>query len=373
MVKDLRIIGVFSLIYLAFVFIRDFGINGLETEFFYSDVNFLFKFIYTTYIYYLLVREKVSSYLIKVVFHLTILSFFFYSLQLIGFGDDIFRFSKSLNLRPEIDFPDYTNFLFFTYIRGQHEYRNAGFAWEPGAFGCFLSIVLMLNFFLNKFTFDRKSIIFIIAIITTLSTTDYLALLVLVFCAYRYRVSKLNIWVILLLLISALVVIYVPFLGDKISDTYQADMDDLNRLKSLEVFYKHTKTQIPLNRFSSMVFLYNSFGFELILGVSNKYDIILSEVFNINISNGLFDFMARFGLVGLIYLIYGYTKFCLANVLKLELLIYCIVVILMLGFGEPILAVPAILIFMFLSESTQVNTDGILKTKKRYAKPKLYI
>ncbi|MFD0750789.1 hypothetical protein ACFQZS_11605 [Mucilaginibacter calamicampi] len=347
-IKDLRIIAVLSIAYLAFVGIRDAVINNLAMEYLISDVVFLFKYVYLAFLYCVIMKDKVAHYFVNVVAHLTVISLFFYTLQLIGLRDYIYAFSESLHLQSAYYIDGYTNFILFTYVRGLHDYRNSGFSWEPGAFGCFLIIALMFNLFLNKFKFDRKSYLFIVAIITTISTTDYLALIVLVFMVYRYKVPRINWGTVMLLLMAGGIFIYIPILGDKIMGTYYEDMDDLRRLKYLEIFYKKNNSQIPLNRFSSMVYLYQTFGWQLILGVSNKYDVIVNSKFNINISNGLFDFMAKFGLVNFILLMYQYARFCLANVKKFEFMIYCVLTLLIIGFGEPIMFLPFVLMFIFL-------------------------
>ena len=347
---DLKVIAIFSLIYIAFVSIRDIGFNGLDPEYLISDILFLFKFIFLAFIYCTVLKEKVSYYIVKVMAHLTIVSFVFFFLQIVGFRDYIYNYSQALNLKSAYSIDGYTNFVIFTLVRGIHDYRNSGFVWEPGAFGCFLIIALMLNFFLNKFKYDRKSYIFIIAIITTISTTDYLALIIVLFLVYRYKVPKVNWGAVALMLVAAVVFTYIPILGDKILGTYYEDMDDLKRLKYLEIFYRRNHSQIPLNRFASMVYIYKQFGYQLILGVSNKYDVIVNSKFNINISNGLFDFMAKFGLVGLVFLVYKYARFCIATVLKAEYIVYCIFILLIVGFGEPIMILPFILIFIFIQK-----------------------
>lgn len=350
----LKQIGVFSLVYLLFVTVRDLAINSLDTTYLLSDIIYLFKFVFLSFIFCTILKEKVAVYLVKVIYHLTIVSLFFFAFQLVGLGELIFKFSSMLNLKASMAYSDYTNFLIFTYIKGKHAFRNSGFVWEPGAFGCFLIIAMMLNLFLNKFIFEKKTYIFIIAILTTLATTDYLVLLIVLFMIYRYRVRRLNIWAIVLLIIGALIVLNVPFLGDKITGTYYEDMDDLRRMKYLEIFYRHRDMQIPLNRFASMIYLCQEFGYQLILGVSNKYDVIVNSKFNINISNGIFDLMAKFGFVGLVYLVYRYAKFCLAQVLKIEYLIYCILALLVIGFGEPVMFLPIIVMFIFI-DPKQLN------------------
>jgi O-Antigen ligase len=55
--------------------------------------------------------------------------------------------------------------------------RNSGFYWEPGTHGGFLCLALFLNHFYRKEKLTSKfNILFIITILTTLSTTTYLAL-----------------------------------------------------------------------------------------------------------------------------------------------------------------------------------------------------
>jgi hypothetical protein len=347
-VPDARAFGIFALVYFVFYSIRDTVFNGLDAQYVISDTLFLFKYIFLSFLLCKILKDRMAYYIVKVVVHLTIVSFFFYSLQLLGFGDDIFRLSRSLALHSKSDFEDYSNFILFTYVRGSHAYRNSGFAWEPGAFGCFLIVTLILNLFLNKFKFDKRSVILIIAILTTLSTTNYLSLLVLMFCVYRIKVPKLNVGAILIAVTSVVLIMYLPVLGDKINNTYKSDMSDLNKLNKLAVLYRHTNAQIPLNRFSSMAFLWDTFGIKLLWGISNKYDAVANKIYDINISNGVFDLFARFGVIGYIYLMYRYSKLCLEYISKVEYLVYFILIFTILGFGEPVLALPFFLTFLFI-------------------------
>jgi hypothetical protein len=55
--------------------------------------------------------------------------------------------------------------------------RNSGFYWEPGTHGGFLCVALFINLFYRKEKLNSKiNLLFIITILTTLSTTTYLAL-----------------------------------------------------------------------------------------------------------------------------------------------------------------------------------------------------
>ena len=358
--KDIKVLAIFSAIYLGFVGIRYLVnvnlISGLDYSYLLSDAAFLIKFIYFTWLFCVILKDKVAVNIITVMADLTVLSFFLYGFQLIA-GDYIYNFSKSLNLPSNNMIPGYTNFILFSFTKGYHDYRNSGFVWEPGSFGCFLVIALMLNLFLNKFRFDKKSIIFAVAVITTFSTTSYLGLSILLFLAYRYRVPKITPQVVMIISLFVALFVFVPFLGNKVFDSYYEDMADVHRLKSLAPFYKSINMSfVPLNRFGSMAYIYNTFGADLVLGVGNKYDIILNRNLNVNISNGVFDFFARLGIVGYIYLMYRYTKFCAAFVIKPEYIIYCFLVLFALSFGEPILSLPFVMIFIFIP-LTQKNME----------------
>jgi hypothetical protein len=281
--------------------------------------------------------------------HLTILSLVFYALQLLA-PAVMYKIFATLNFPTGNTIPGYTNALFFTYTQGFHDFSNSGFVWEPGAFGCFLVLTLMFHFFLTKFKYDKVTVLLIIANITTFSTTNYLGLLVLIFLSYRYKVPKINIYVLILVPAIILAFIFIPFLGNKIVDTYKEDLRDLNRLKILERYYHHNRMEIPLNRFSSMWHIINTFGDKLILGVSNKYNDVLNKSYTVNISNGVFDFIAKFGVVGLLYLLFKYGRFCKQYVLTWENIAYCVVILLVLSFGEPILFLPIVMMFLFVRE-----------------------
>ncbi|MGZ3834304.1 MAG: hypothetical protein ACXVB0_12325 [Mucilaginibacter sp.] len=170
----------------------------------------------------------------------------------------------------------------------------------------------------------------------------------------------MNFAILLMIPAFVILVLTVPFLGDKIVAIYVDDLNDLNHLKEISK-YDH-QDEIPLNRFASMVYLYDNIGANLILGLSNKYDTIIDKVYIVNISNGIFDFFAKFGVLGFIYLIYGYVRFCMIFIQKKEYLIYCVLILLAMGFGEPIMFLPLVLIFVFLPF---ISVDFDKLTKKQ--------
>jgi hypothetical protein len=355
--EAVRTMVFFSVPYLLFVCVRDIIVNNLDFDFVASDIIFLFKYIFLSYLFVLLLKEKTMSYIVTVMVDLTILSLFFFVLQIAGFAEDIYRISSGWSLANTVNIDGYTNFLIFSFTRNRHDYANSGFVWEPGAFGCFLIIALMFHFFINKFRLDFKAWILIIGILTTFSTKSYIAFLVLLFLAYRYRQQKIRKSFFILLPAFIILIIAVPFLGNKIVETYYADLSDLNRLSVLERFYHKQNTQIPLNRFASMSYIYDSFRERLVLGVSNKYDVILNKKMDVNVSNGVFDFLAKFGLVGFVILVYSYLKFCFNYLHRFELLFYSLLILFIIGFGEPVLHLPIVLLFLFLPLVLQLKSS----------------
>jgi hypothetical protein len=101
-------------------------------------------------------------------------------------------------------------------------YRNSGFYWEPGTHGGFLILALFLNLFYRKEKWNsRYNCIFYICILTTLSTTTYLALFFVIiiylknFVLQRPLLSMFT----LLIIVSLSLVLYnkLDFLNNKIN------------------------------------------------------------------------------------------------------------------------------------------------------------
>ncbi|WP_286813149.1 MULTISPECIES: hypothetical protein [unclassified Maribacter] len=279
---------------------------------------------------------------------MALISIVFYVLQFYQDGAIVKAIGKAFeSITVETFSLRYTNFLIFTYDT-IHYYRNSGFCWEPGAFGSFLTLALMFNFLINDFKLNKEALIITLAILTTVSTTAYLGAFILYFLRYRVLSRGSKITIIIFAVIFALAIPNVPFLGEKVVEIYEQDIRDLKELEQLSVYYEDVERQIPLNRFASVIFLYEQFNWKLFLGVSNQYDEYYINEFNVNISNGIMDFITKFGLLGLMVLLYRYGKLCRAYLRKTEYVCYSILILLILSFGEPILMLPICVIFIFL-------------------------
>ncbi|MDF4201857.1 hypothetical protein PXD56_02750 [Maribacter sp. SA7] len=345
--RDVQFFIVTAGIYFIYILIR-FKLNKLPSDYFTSDVFYFFKFVFTSYLFCLILKEKALYYLVKVISHLAIVSLVFYSLQLVQNGAIVKAIGTAFeSITVDDQSFRYTNFIFFTFD-DIHYYRNSGFCWEPGAFGSFLTLALLFNFLINDFKLNKEAFIITLAILTTVSTTAYLGVFLLFFLRYRVLNKGSKMAIIVFAIVFAIAIPNVPFLGEKIVEIYDQDIRDLKELEQLSSYYEDVQRQIPLNRFASVIFLYEQFDWKLFLGVSNQYDEFYINEYNVNISNGIMDFITKFGAVGLFVLLYRYGKLCKVYLRKMEYVAYAILILIILSFGEPILMLPICVIFIFL-------------------------
>jgi hypothetical protein len=317
------------------------------------------------YIFCVVFKKDATLLISRVIIQLAKISLVLFLFQLVGGGEILFKIGTTFqnSILPYSGISDtYSNFLIFTYDK-VHTIRNSGFVWEPGAYGCFLALGLLFHFMNNYFFFDRNAIILVIAILTTISTTSYLALGVLMLLYYRYNGGIISFKMIIIFIFGIFIFSSLPFLGDKITNTYQEDMkilDDYDEITNQLEYYSEYGGEVKLNRFSSVIFLYRNFGAQLIFGVSNAYNNLNSTVHGVglskfNISNGTIDFIAKFGLVGFGFLLFRIGNYIYLHYQRIEFSVYIIFMILVMNFGEPLLILPITLIFLFLSRFSVID------------------
>ena len=174
-----------------------------------------------------MLREEFFDRFIKFVYVFAVISLCFYipSLLIKGFAPFMIHNFAKYTLAPFVNnfgiYANRENLIIFNF--GQADlHRNSGFYWEPGANGGFLVIALFLNLFYRKEKlFSRYNSIFLVTILTTLSTTTYLALFFIIIAYLKnYFLSRpiLSLFV-LLLLITVSVSLYsnLEFLNTKIN------------------------------------------------------------------------------------------------------------------------------------------------------------
>lgn len=343
-------------------------INQLDSGYYISDVLYLCKYAFMTYLYCIYMGKSILHYLVKVISQLALISLFLYPLQLISGGVIITSIGKifSFILPAYSRNTEYVNFLVFSF-QPRHSIRNSGFSWEPGAYGCFLVLALLYNLFLSRFNFTRESKILIIATITTLSTTANLALLMVILLKYLQNGGKFNAKNVVITVILAIVFFNIPFLGEKIYNSFFIDSDAVDNIDNVTDYYYNLNTTIPLGRFASVSFIVQQFGLKLFWGISNDYSRLYISMYNVNLSCGIIDFIAKFGLIGYVAMSRAYWNFCKLGLVdkKIISLAICFMIFFILGFGETILNLPFFLSVFFIRESIKDKDRNALKVSNR--------
>ncbi|CAM3948911.1 O-antigen ligase-like membrane protein [Flavobacterium branchiophilum] len=113
----------------------------------------------------------------------------------------------------------YVGFFMFS---GWAADRNCGFMWEPGAFAFMIILAMFIRFFKNNFTIDKKIIVYVIAIITTLSTMGFFVLFLMTLAfLLKFKSARINMLIIVILPIFIIFSVYFylnsDFLAGKIN------------------------------------------------------------------------------------------------------------------------------------------------------------
>lgn len=276
---------------------------------------------------------------LRIMYPITIISLLFFGVTIIiGSNPAIYQKFGFIKGSSNI------NIVIYNFVSWQQKVvlmRNSGFAWEPGAF----QFLLNLSFFYEiqrYYKLDRRKIVYIIAIITTFSSTGYLILAFNIFVYIffnRKKIQNSKIVYKFILIISLIVVIAVyliltknSFIFKKLSlfnNNNSANMRLDDFIRDMKIFYDNILIGIGILKFNYLGILEKRIS-------TNSHTLIL----------------ASFGIIGyLIYNILLYTR------LKQKERNYNLIFILiMLAFtNEVIWLKPFLLLFIFLKKGAKKN------------------
>ena len=263
------------------------------------------KIIYA-YMFIKLVYKDFFKIYTNIIYKLALISLPLYALQLFDYQAmksfvGIIEHNVSL-----LDYREdwYENIFFFT-LNDNGMYRNSGFAWEPKGFGTFLTLAFIFQLMLNNFKFiDKKNIVYLLAIITTFSTATYSILLlgVIPFYLYNRGASFKIIASFLIIPIIFTVFTQVEFMEKKILNEYNTRDKYVNYVNARN----YDGISRSLGRFGSLIIDYRDFIKEPLVGYglySDKRTMYSVEGVKLIRVNGFSDFLAKFGLIGIFFLI----------------------------------------------------------------------
>lgn len=247
----------------------------------------------------------------NLIFYLTIIALVLWTLQIVFGGDNLYNL---LNKIPGIDkFSVVTgesgvNIILYSVQSSASSLlynstipRNCGFAWEPGGFAVYLCLAIFINLFVtnpnNKW--NTHFWIFLIALISTQSTTGYSIFIVLILFHYLNKKSKFVIIIIPLVLIGIIAIFSLPFMSDKIFSLAKQTTDiDYIVWQSIG-----SESGFDTQRFTSFLIAFRDFYNNPLLGTAgiageNWYSKIGA---NISPISGLGNLMATFGISGSLF------------------------------------------------------------------------
>ena len=335
----------------AFFIILIFLLIELTQHFLHGSYSYrtsIGTFIKLSTVYFIikLVRESFIVYYVNILYFFSIISFLFYSLTFIpGFTDIIVNqiapYFESPFIDPDSFYIPSPNIIFYTFDPiALSDYRNSGPFWEPGAFAVYLIFALLFNVIKERNLFEKKNLIFIIALISTFSTAGYAAFFILV-SGYYFFNKKLSHKLILIIFIYASVSFYssTSFLEEKVKENISL------------------ANQTTSSRFGSALADYSLFIESPIVGWGRgpkRYG--NREVFSFgqdqHRNNGIFILLATYGLLGSLFYYFLFYKSIKAinkfYKFRRGFSLIFFITILLLGFSQSLFFKPFFLCFMFL-------------------------
>ncbi len=184
--------------------------------------------------------------------------------------------------------------------------RNIGFTWEPGKFSCWVILGMFLNLIRHRFKLNSKNNIsfwiLMATLLSTLSTTGYALLAVIILFYIMNRGGKARLLVIVLVSLLLPSIIGLSFMGEKIMGLSNVEGD------ITAVYYYSSQGQevITPQRIAGFYFDILNFIHDFWLGYNQNENSYVSRVFfdgiSVVMSNGVLNILAKYGIfVGIFF------------------------------------------------------------------------
>lgn len=369
-VESLLFLFVFSLIYLfasgsmlnkryiAACMVWIFYI--LLSMLFYLGHNYFWPFYYICNftIIYAVVKyfgvNLIEIYL-EVIFFLAGLSLVIFSIQIVNpyLIIDTWREYDMSGLLYDKPFTYYSHAFFYTVHQfidtSKGQVRNAGFAWEPGAFSCFLLIAIYFQLLADKFSIGKSVLrycVLFLALFSTFSTTGFVGLFVILLW-YMSNTSKTNRFYsyLAILVLSIPVLYFIPDQIEKIEN--ELNVDVAHSIYMAE----GNENEKSLGRFQSMYIFAADFISNPFIGVGADSSQRWIERNGLSVipTSGLGNMLATYGLFLMIPFLYilGMSSKLYVNMHASNGGYIFFVLVVICGFSFSLLETPIFLTFIF--------------------------
>jgi hypothetical protein len=300
-----------------------------------------------------IVGEDFPKFYINMIIVFSIISFVFYIPSIISYNFELFLLN---HVAPIFDFYDqpvdiykpFPQFIIYN-INTDREHsifpRNSGPFWEPGAFAGYLIVAIVLTIILEGNLFkNKKGILLSLAMISTLSTSGYLAfgiIIVSYFMLYQKSSNKI-LFFPLVIIVMYLSYTQLDFLGKKIEkDIKYSFSENPERLERT----RFVGGMLDIQDLSKSPFIGNGLA---------PLDYSIAGMKKINHrTNGITNFANKFGIImTFIYFFSMYLSFrsmCYLNNTKPAFAKYIMAAVFIVGFSELYFTQQVFFAFMFMN------------------------
>lgn len=305
----------FNAQFYALMFLFAVYFIAVSIKYYVIQPTFLITYYFLFFIAYVAVRSlKFHIFIIyeKLLYYFAIISLVMWSMQVFLGGDTIYNiFGRSAYLRSVSTVSgDGVSAIFYsvqpyatTLINNYTISRNCGFAWEPGSYAVYLCLGIYINLFMLAPDKEQKRRfrILLVALLSTMSTTGY-AILSVIMIFYFINRDFRKILLLLPVMAAALIFLFsLPFMKNKI-------VEMIGQTNSIDQIVRDSyarESPTTPQRFASFMIAYVDFRNNPVLGLAAHYEDSWVYKIGSRVSpiSGIGNLMAQFGTVGLLFFI----------------------------------------------------------------------
>ena len=308
-----------------------------------------------------LTRKNFVNYYINIIYVLSIIGFFFFiPSQISPAFFNFFKNNTTAPFEPPFAAKDGfyniwpTNIIYCFHDCVLEEHRNPAAFWEPGLYSIFVVLALGFNLVKERTLLNRKSIVLIAALLSTVSTGGYAGFFVLLFAYFIVNQPLPKKILYSVLIIPVLLTIYfsVSFLSAKVEQNVSmASSNTTSRFGSGLADLQDFSTS-PIIGWGRGVMRYGGRMFTFFSEDQHR-------------NNGITEFMATYGSIAVFTYFYFYyyslKVFCLNHRFNKQFAWWFLLVILVLGFSQTIFLRPfyyGLLYWGISTDDKQHNTTA---------------
>lgn len=225
------------------------------------------------------------------------------------------------------------------------EGRNNGPFWEPTIFATMLVIAQIFNYLLHKTLFNKKGLVFTLAIITTMSTTGFMAYFILLLFHFLLteKIGKVTkvICVSAFLFLGIGLYANLPFLSEKISNEIEKTDEAADKYGGDSRLASATLDMIEVSEKSTYLLFGKGHGDERIAGPDK--DVLR----NCGDTALLIEWGIFYAIIYISLLLYSFLQLTRYYHVHWSFAVACIAILLIFGFSEVFFDLPFFYAFLF--------------------------